>query len=196
MENKEIFNDVLDEGEVVLNVLRPNKKKYWAFFNWMYFWAMGSWLLIIAFVTPAIAIDMDAKGLEILWISLVLIALLALFYFAGYFVSRVFASLAFKKRHYAYTNKRIIIRCGIIGVDYRVLDYKLLGATTVTVGVLDRMMGGKTGYIRFGSASSPIVGTYGNGMGFGGFTFSHVDMPYDLLKEIKKIMNVAQEEKK
>ena len=64
----------------------------------------------------------------------------------------------------------------------------------VKVGVLDRMLGGKTGYITFGSASSPILGGAMSGqIGLGaGFVFAHIDMPYELLREIKKVMNSAE----
>ena len=191
-DNKEMFNDVLDEGETVLGVWRPNKKKYWAYFNWLYFWSM-CWVALTFVFVPLAGIEEEDSGQVILWCILIGLAIAFAVYLIGYFIARIFAKLAYKKRYYAYTNKRILIRCGVIGVDYRVLDYKLLGAITVTVGILDRMLGGKTGYIRFGSASSPIIGGYGGNLGFGGFTFAHIDMPYDLLREIKKTINTAQE---
>jgi membrane protein YdbS with pleckstrin-like domain len=198
MENKEIFNDVLDEGEQIIAVMKPNKRKYWAFFNWMVFWAVGSWLPIVMIVVPfGVIFGEGVRGMSAFWIIFGVELICVFSWVITYIISRIFANLAYDKRFYAYSNKRILIRCGIIGVDYRVLDYKLLGATTVCVGVLDRMQGGKTGYLRFGSASSPILGGGAAMSGFGssGYIFAHVDKPYDLLREIKKIMNTSEDEK-
>jgi hypothetical protein len=192
MEN-EIFNDILDDGERVIAVVRPNKKKYWAFFHWMYFFAMTSWLVpTVAVVCLAFWLDPEEEVNRAIacWVTL---GIGIASWVIPYIISAILAQAAFKKRYYGYSNRRILIRCGIIGVDYKVLDYKLLGATTATVGVLDRMMGGKTGWLRFGSASSPITSIAGTGgLAFGAFTFAHVDSPYNLLKDIKKVINAAE----
>ena len=186
MANEEIFNDVLDEGEKVVAVLTPNHKKFWAFFNWMYFWCAPAWFLpALALITAMVCTDEGVKNPALSAGLTVGVSVGALV--LAYLIAFMFAKITLRKRFYGYSNKRILIRCGIIGVDYKVLDYKLLGATTATVGILDKIMGGKTGYLRFGSASSPIVNA--GGVVGGGFVFSHVDKPYELLKEIKAIMN-------
>jgi hypothetical protein len=192
MANEEIFNDVLDEGEKVAAVLTPNRKKYWAFFNWVYFWCLPSWFVpAIALMTALIFADKEVKnaGLSAGILIAAAIGIMVLAYLIAFWLAKV----TLKKRFYGYSNKRILIRCGIIGVDYKVLDYKLLGATTATVGLLDKIMGSKTGYLRFGSASSPIItASFGGQSLGGGFVFSHVDNPYELLREIKKTINQVE----
>lgn len=88
-----------------------------------------------------------------------------------------FYARGYKNLYYAYTNKRLIVRSGTIGVDYRSLDFKDITATSVNVGLLDR--GGKTGSISFKSPSTHI-------------SFNYVEKPYDLMKEIKEYMNTIK----
>jgi hypothetical protein len=189
-----IFNDILDDGEKIVAVMRPNRRKFWAFFNWIYFWATASWIIPTAAMLVLIWCFADEPEItaNLALANWLTIGISAACLILPYAIAVPFGMTTLAKRYYAYSNKRILIRCGIIGVDYKVLDYKLLGATTVTVGVLDRMMGGKTGYIRFGSASSPIITSLSSGMLSGGFTFAHVDSPYALLKEIKRIIDGSQ----
>ena len=85
-----------------------------------------------------------------------------------------FYARGYKNLYYAYTNKRLIVRRGMIGVDYRTLDYKYISASGVDVGLLDK--GGKTGTLFFKSPTASL-------------TFGYVENPYDLLKEIKEYMN-------
>jgi hypothetical protein len=194
MEDNKIFDDILDDGEKIVAVVRPNKKKFWAFFNWLFFWVWSSWLIpTIAIMAVAFWFDKDIKPHRVLAVNLTVwigVASIILPYIVCVFLCKT----TLKKRYYAYSNKRILIRCGIIGVNYKVLDYKLLGATTADVGVLDKIMGAKTGWLRFGSASAPIVNALGSsGLGLGGFTFSHIDKPYELLREIKRTINANTE---
>jgi len=192
MENNEVFNDILDDGEKVVAVIKPNKKKFWAFFNWMYFWIVTSWLVPTIIIMDVAFWFESYRGLLIGLTTGIGFACLII----PYIISILLAKASYVKRFYGYSNKRILIRCGIIGVNYKVLDYKLLGATTADVGVLDRIMGGKTGWLRFGSASAPIVNSLGaNGFGLGGFTFSHIDKPYELLKEIKRVIIASEKTK-
>lgn len=82
-----------------------------------------------------------------------------------------FYARGYKNLYYAYTNKRIIVRSGMIGVDYRSLDYKDITMSSVNVGLLDK--GGKTGTIFFKSPSASI-------------SLRYVENPYDLMKEIRE----------
>ena len=86
----------------------------------------------------------------------------------------VFYAHGYKNLYYAYTNKRIIVRSGCIGVDFRSLDYKDITATSVDVGLLDKRS--KTGMIFFKSPSASIA-------------LKYVVGPYELMKEIKGYMN-------
>ena len=90
--------------------------------------------------------------------------------------------MAYKKRVYCITNQRLIIRCGVIGVDFRSRDLEYIGSVDVNVSFLDKMIKKDTGTIRFGSMSAPMInqGTQ--------FSFSHIKSPYDLSKRIKQFI--------
>jgi len=91
--------------------------------------------------------------------------------------------------HLAYTNKRIIIRTGVFGIDYKGLDLKAIDAVNVYVSFFDKLVKKNTGSLKFGSKASPIV-NYGNGSG--GYRFNHVENPYGLYKEIKEYIDTAK----
>lgn len=91
-----------------------------------------------------------------------------------------FYAHGYKNLYYAYTNKRLIARSGMIGVDYKTLDYKFIAATSVDVGFLDKGKKAKTGTISFKSPTSSI-------------RFQYVENPYDLLREIKEYINTVNE---
>ena len=101
-----------------------------------------------------------------------------------------FTCLYFKNTYYAYTNKRIIIRTGIFGVDFKSLDLDNIGASDVYVSLLDKLIRKHTGTIKFGSNSSPINGTNGN------YMFAHIEGPYEVYKEIKNFINEVQNKQK
>ena len=93
--------------------------------------------------------------------------------------------------YYAYTNKRVIIRKGIFGVDYKSLDMSMIGAVDVSVTLLDKIVHKNTGTIAFGSMANPM----GNQNGFM-FKFAHVYNPYETYKEIKTVIDEFKNKKK
>ena len=95
--------------------------------------------------------------------------------------------LGYKKTFYAYTNKRVIMRTGVIGVDYKSLDIKMIGAIDVYVSFFDKLVHKDTGSLRSGSMSSPINGQAS------AFIFSHIEKPYENYKKIKEFI---EEQKK
>ena len=106
-------------------------------------------------------------GLPIFWPHLIVLMVVT-FFTLPFFYARGYKNLC-----YAYTNKRLIVRSGMIGVDYRTLDYKDISTSSVDVGLLDK--GGKTGTIFFKSPSAAI-------------SLRYVEKPYDLMREIKEYM--------
>lgn len=88
-----------------------------------------------------------------------------------------FYANGYKNLYYAYTNKRLIVRSGMIGVDYQSLEYKDLTSTATTVNFLDKWC--KTGSLEFISPSThdkPIK-------------FNFIHNPYEVMKEIKEYIN-------
>lgn len=175
---EEYFKVVLEDNEEILKIYKPNKLR-----TWFTSIVIGVALLFI-FIPIIIVGFIDGFGLE----CLVAILLISIFVVG---ISVPFIALWYKKTIYAVTNKRILIRTGLIGVDYKSLDFTMLGAMTVNVSWADKLLKKNTGMISFGSMASPMMNSVGTA-----FTFSYLNNPYETYKEIKKIINEFNENKK
>ncbi|MDE6361894.1 MAG: hypothetical protein K2L53_02845 [Clostridia bacterium] len=74
----------------------------------------------------------------------------------------------------------MIVRKGIIGVDYHSLDFQNITASSVDVGLFDKSKNATTGTIFFRSSSGFIK-------------FQYVENPYDLLREIREHIDSINE---
>ena len=145
---QEMFNDVLEKEESIIQVHKPNRKKFW--------WSVN--LLTLASII----------GIPF-WPFILL-----------------YARAYYKNRFYAYSDRRIIIRGGVIGIDYKCLRFKDITATVVRVSPLDRMLKTNTGSVEFGSPGSQL-GTQANGTS-NPYVFQHIEKPYEVLKEINELI--------
>ena len=93
-------------------------------------------------------------AIPIFWPHLILFMVLTLFTLPFFYLH------GYKNLYYAYTNKRLIIRKGIIGVDYKTLDYKYITASSVNVGFLDKGRHITTGTLSFQSPTTSIKFNY------------------------------------
>lgn len=177
---QEKFVDILDNGEQINVCYLPNKKKVYAS-------SMIVSVLILGFICAFVALAMfvPEEGYEPLAPIFCLIPIGI--FVVGMILAVVFTSMHLKKSVYAITNKRIIIRTGIIGVDYKCMDLASIGATEVYVSVIDKLLGGKTGTIRFGNVASPI-----NGNNTIPYAFSDIAEPYKTYKFIKEQIELAK----
>lgn len=190
MEN--VFNDIIEKDEKIIKVFKPNKMRYWfgiilGGIGWLF--ATGFWFILP--LLGAVA-DEPTGEMDVLWfISIGFVAIFALVLL----VSLICSAVSYRNRFYAYSNKRILIRSGIIGIDYRTLEFQSLTATNVRVSFLDKILGTKTGTIEFASPSSPI------GMGYNGarvaspYAFKGITQPYDTLREIKERIDKSSKKK-
>ncbi len=192
---EEYFKSILDDDEKVVKVVKPKKSV-------MYAKSMilsSIWVLIIfAFAFVGVLLEMleDPEVIElgnqttVVWVLILFCIVLPLV--VNLLLQWVLMHLSYKNTFYGYTNKRVIIRKGIFGVDYKSLDLKMIGASVVNVTLLDKILRKNTGSINFGSMASPISGaTIGN------FIFANVEAPYELYKEIKShISSVMEKDEK
>ncbi len=170
--DKELFSPIMDKNEVIIKTYRPNKLRAW--FN-----AVVMMLIFTLFFVPVVVgtiNEVSYLGLGIVLGAYILILVLI----------AVFEILWLNKTRYAVTNKRIIIRTGFIGVDFKGLDFTMLSALTVSVTLLDKIKR-DTGSISFGSMASPMINNAG-----AKFSFSFVVNPYETYKEIKEIIDEHQ----
>jgi len=107
----------------------------------------------------------------------------------------------YKNRWYCYTNRRVIIQCGIIGRNFRFLDLNQNMNTFVRISFLDRLLRKNTGSIKFWTMMNPGM-NFGGGGGWGAgtrggmgttpgfsgsmFYFMYVQNPHEILREIQQ----------
>lgn len=184
IENAELFANILDKNEKIIKVIKPNKLKlfvYWFISSlWISFW--------VAFCSVIPMLCSGTEGVFIPWqfylIPVGVIVLITLFTF-------VFAAVYYKNNYFAYTNSRVLIRSGIIGIDFKSLDMRYVGAINVKVGFWDKVLKRETGTITFGSMSSPMATSKAVG-----YNFAHIEKPYELYKEMKQIVDKVKEKYK
>ena len=166
---EKLFERILDDDEKIEKVLRPNKCKY--FFSNLLLWGLTYGLFLITGLIAVLADDYNPIYFLIpigIWVVMMLFTWL-------------FMAIYYKNLYYAYTNKRIIIRSGIFGVDFKSLDMSMIGAVNVYVSLVDKILRKDTGSIMFGSTASPIGGQNAGA----GYRFNHIVAPYETCKEIK-----------
>lgn len=175
-----LFDDVIEADETIQKGFKPNKKKVFASFI--------IFDVIVAFFFSLTILGMWLDG-EIPQkekiIGTCIVASVVLLIVA---LTMWFVSLYYKNAYYVYTNKRIIVRTGVFGVDFHSLDIENIGASNVCVSLLDKMVGKNTGSIRFGSNSSPITNSY--------YGFMNIENPYQVYKEIKGYIQTIQTSEK
>lgn len=169
---EELFSHVLDDDEKIVKVFKPNKTKLFlstivTHTLWMAFF------LIISVLGILFDTETDASPIYVL----IPIGL----YLAVLLIVIVLTNIYYKNVYYAYSNKRIIIRTGIFGVDYKSLDMNMIGVVDVYVSLLDKIAKKNTGSVTFGSAASPVI----DGKYSAAYKFGHITMPYETCKEIK-----------
>lgn len=176
MNDNELFSLVLDKDENIIKTFRPNKARAW-------FGTILTVLLLCVVFIPLIvagfmstepdALSTAIGGIVFLLVFVVIICIMIV--------------LWCNKTVYAVTNKRVLIRTGYIGVDYKSLDYSMVGAFTVNVNWIDKLLRKNTGSLAFGSMASPMTnGTVAK------FNFSYIDKPYEVYKEIKELIDESK----
>lgn len=175
-----LFDDVLEADEVIQKGYKPNKKRVFAssiFFD----------IIVALFIGIALLgmwLDQDMPMNERIIGTCCVVGVLLLI--VG--IMTWFVALYYKNVFYVYTNKRVIVRTGIFGVDFHSLDIDNIGASDVCVTFLDKIVRKNTGSIRFGSNSSPISNSY--------YNFANIEDPYQVYKEIKEYIRSVQDKNK
>ena len=170
MENKKLFDPILDEDEKIQEIFTPNFLRFTVIPSAFYT------LIVLLFCLPAVlvfAFEDDSAFLAI-----------PIGGFAIFFGLLMFliSFVSYSKAAYCYTNKRIIIRSGFIGVDYHAIDFDLIGGMDVHVDFMDKFIRPNTGSIVFASAASPIIQ---QNQKVGAYSFKAIDNPYEVYKRVK-----------
>ena len=188
MKELEELKKVLANDEEVKECFKPNKKRFVVvnivstliflgiFFGGIFTFGILGILNVIKFQTEAGEQDL-------------LPPIMFLIFSAPFMVMMVLSIIGYVVRYnrtiYVVTNKRLIIRSGFIGVDYKSIELKYVGLVNVRVDFLDKVSGGNTGTITF---ASPAIPMNGQNNANGAFAFKCVDNPYEVYKKVKELI--------
>lgn len=165
---------VLDENEKILWEGRPQFLPF-VFQGWILIsivgilWTLGVLSIAVAqpklgnliFITPHF------------WIGIVMIF--------GYPLQKL---LVYERMYYTITDKRVIIQKGIIGRDFRSIDFDKITDAEVNVGFMDKLFSKSSGSILIFTPSS-VVRTR-NGITAIPNRLSNIRNPYEVFKLFKK----------
>ena len=180
------FDVILDKDEQIVKTYSPNKKRMVT-------------LGILPFLFPAlfglIFVVIGVLGLcDVIHFtdightdpsSPIVFIVMGIMFSTWILIMPFILRVKYNKTKYAVTNKRILIRHGIIGVDYKALNIESILSVEVKVNFLDKLIQPNTGSIIFGSAVSFATKTSGTA---GLFVFDNIEDPYNTYKEIKEIV--------
>lgn len=169
--DKEVFNHILDSDEQIVDVFKPSR----------FVFVLTQMVPYTFFVAVLALIACLGSGLSGMFLLIPIgVALLV------EIILIIILSISYGRILYAVTNKRLIIRSGVIGVDYRTLDLKMIGYSDVQVSFLDKLAKNGTGSLRFGSMSSPVNSRER------GFVFSHIPNAYENYKKVKELIEASK----
>ena len=179
---EKLFEHILDDDEKIVKVFKPHKTKL--FLSSLLLSAV-SLIFFVVFAVIAILFPEDkfvsanaVYTLIPIGIFVIILGLIA-----------ILIAIYYKNIYYAYSNKRIIIRSGVFGIDYKSLDMSMIGAVNVSVSLLDKILKKNTGSISFGSTASPVVNSKAST-----YNFTHILAPYETCKEVKSYIDAYKKE--
>ena len=175
-----VFDDVLEVGEKIDKGYKPVKSK-----------------MFLSTLLPVILINLLLIGLAIFNLTGEQISLtetlLGSLIPAGlavviYIFAILFASLKYKNTYYLLTNKRLIIRTGVLGIDFKSLDIININASFVNVSILDKILRKNTGSLKFSSKLSQnnVEGSDNS------YMLMHIQNPFQVDKEIKEMICISK----
>ena len=139
--NNEPINakDLLLENESILLTLKPYKTDYFleSFFSgflFVLFWAGFDAFFIIMMVRSGF---FETQPWSIAFV--VIFFILHLIPVWKYFANVARRLIEYKKIEYTFTDQRIIIRSGVVSVDFKTFFYSEINEVQIKVGLLDRL---------------------------------------------------------
>ena len=165
--------DILAEDESILVRLQPNRKVYVLESIFKGFPVVAIWVALDVFVIIMMTNSGAFQANPFLWVFIVGFFALHLLPLWIY-IARVIKNVGgYKNIEYVFTDKRIIIRSGLIGVDFKFIYYSAIQTVTVKVGLFDRMF--KVGDLHIIANGQTAV-------------LDDIDHPYQYSTKIEKIV--------
>ena len=137
--NAHEIEDVLTSGEQILWRAKPQKKAYvWSNVLQMLPIAL-IWLIFDSVFIFAFAIN-GGKIPAYVWFIFVPFMLVHLTPVWIWIANIVKASVGHKNVEYVFTDKRIIIKSGVVGIDFKNVYYSDINSVNVKVGIIDKIL--------------------------------------------------------
>lgn len=179
-DTESLFNDILDRDETILWSGRPNFTTFMCggipFLIIGMIWGILDLGFIIAFMGGASAVGVG-MGPPLLFI--VPFFTLHLFPCWGSILYMFWLYFSHGNTAYAFTNKRVLLRSGVFGIDYQIVDYDKIRDIQVNVGPIEKMF--NVGSILFNTGE---VTAKGHPMLK---RFSGIENPYDVFRQLKEV---------
>ena len=150
------IEDIIGKDEQILWRGKPNRKAYifssiFSMFPFALIWLLFDSVFIVAmFATNAFS--QMPVGAIIGIVIFFAFHLTPVWIWIGNIIT---ASKGYKNLEYVFTNKRIIIRSGIIGIDFKNIYYSEIQSVNLKIGLIDKML--KVGDIYIKSKNSSQV---------------------------------------
>ena len=124
---------------------------------------------------------------DVLIFACLSILLLIFIYSAFYLIIVAPIRFWFSAKHtfYVITDKRIIIQSGVIGRNFKYIDFDDVTSADVNVGIWDKLCNKNTGTINIATASFSVDDT--NIQNTGSYSFNNIVAPYEAFTFFKKV---------
>lgn len=153
--NANEVSDILEKDEEILLETTPDKKDYILEAVFKSLPVTLLWLGVDIFFIVMLCFNPEftKQGLVIFFIIVFFaLHLLPVWMYVARIIKRV---AEFKNIKYVFTDKRVIARSGLIGIDYKFVYYNEINSVDVKVGVLDRIL--KVGDINITSNNKVVI---------------------------------------
>ena len=109
-----------------------------------------------------------------------------------FIIGIILSNMAYVRTHYAITNKRAIIQSGIIGRDFKSIDYDRMQNVSVDVGFLGVIF--KVGSVKIFTGEIESVGGKNPRIQAKYDGFRYISSPYEVLKKLQMHLSTRKEE--
>ncbi len=177
------FQHLIEDDETIIKIIKPHKKTMTFFPN--IFMCICNVYSILVFALMLIFLICFK---EPIFLTLLLWALPSILIAIGVYFT---INAQYKSALYCITNKRLIIRSGIIGYDFRIFDLESISTVDMVTNYAEKKYG--TASIIFHNASNSTFFSGGimNGQPKNGFM--QIENPNEIYKEIKALIKQQKE---
>lgn len=168
------FEAILDDDEEIIWLDRPVFMPYILTNIWYnaFMLVFGCVLLFLLLTSDTFRTDKHGNPEYMLWINS--------FFFLGWGTWGIISALFnYGNTCYAYSAKRIMIRSGFIGVDFKTIDFDKIADSEVNVNIIERIY--NVGTVKFSTGETNSKGK----LIFQQFT--SIKNPYEIFRLVKQI---------